>query len=171
MLKIGHNYEEKDKGIKDLYQSLNYNKITNSDKYNKSINLLYRNLDDGSKKNDNDYEYYFGDHIYNHVARIIKKLDIKETRSSELPEGEKPKKENTKLSYIEFDLGLTCSFKKLGEFVTELEKSEKIFTITKIKFSNPVETAKENSLNKDFDMTIRAAILKKEKTKKKKDKK
>ena len=130
MKSIKTHHVRKNTGIEDLYKAFLDYKIVQQGLHPTSDEMLSKNLDNG-KKND---PAYFGQDVYNHVNYILQNLGIK-NESRELPQIG-----NTKsmlgFDYIKFEIEITCSFEKFGQFVNKLEKNNKIFMIDRFEFSN-----------------------------------
>ena len=143
MKTIKSHHVRKDSGIEDLYRAFLDYTIVSEGQHPQADIMLSQNLDDG-KKND---PVYFGQDVYNHVNKILENLGIK-NESRELPQIS-----NTKsmmgFDYIKFELEISCSFEKFGQFVNRLEKNNKIFIIDRFEFSNTlahgVQKARSNN--------------------------
>ena len=151
-------------GIVDLYRGFLDKKITSAGLHPKTDTMISQNLDDGKKSD----AAYFGQDVYNHVNEILRNLGIK-NESRELPQIN-----NTKsmmgFDYIKFEIEVSCSFEKFGQFVNRLEKNNKIFMIDRFEFSNTlahgVQRARSNNgvfPDKKIKMRIWAINLEKKK--------
>ena len=78
--------------------------------------------------------WVFGQDVYYHVNYILQNLGIK-NESRELPQLSNSKS-MLGFDYIKFEIEITCSFEKFGQFVNRLEKNNKIFMIDRFEFSN-----------------------------------
>ncbi len=164
MKTIKSHHVRKDSGIEDLYRAFLDYTIVSEGQHPQANIMLSQNLDDG-KKND---PVYFGQDVYNHVNKILENLGIK-NESRELPQIS-----NTKsmmgFDYIKFELEISCSFEKFGQFVNRLEKNNKIFMIDRFEFSNTlahgVQKARSNNgvfPDKKIKMRVWAINLEKKK--------
>jgi len=164
MKTIKSHHVRKDSGIEDLYRAFLDYTIVSEGQHPQANTMLSQNLDDG-KKND---PAYFGQDVYNHVNLILQNLGIK-NESRELPQIS-----NTKsmmgFDYIKFEIEISCSFEKFGQFVNRLEKNNKIFMIDRFEFSNTlahgVQRARSNNgvfPDKKIKMRVWAINLEKKK--------
>ena len=121
--------------------------------YTRVINL--RDLNLGVDDDESDiFDMYIDD--------ILMTLDIK-YENTKLPESKA--QEIGDYKFFEYYLTLTCTFEKFTQFVIELEKSDKIFIIHEITLDNDDFSAREQSLDKEFEIKIRSVNLKKKEKK------
>ena len=164
MKTIRSHHVRKESGIEDLYRGFLDRKITSAGLHPKTNTMISQNLDDGEKSD----PAYFGQDVYNHVNDILQNLGIK-NESRELPQIS-----NTKsmmgFDYIKFEIEVSCSFEKFGQFVNRLEKNNKIFMIDRFEFSNTlahgVQKARSNNgvfPDKKIKMRLWAINLEKKK--------
>ena len=135
---VGNYFE--DYGSKELFKDENYPRV-------KELRKLNLGVDDDES---DIFDFY--------IDEILKNLDIK-YENTKLPESKA--EEIGDYKFFEYYLTLTCSFEKFTQFVIELEKSDKIFTIHEITLDNDNFSAKEQSLDKEFEIKIRSIDLKK----------
>ena len=132
--------------------------------YTSANNMLTKNLDYGTKNNN---PAYFGQDVYNHVNFILQELDIK-NESRRLPQASNSQAMKG-FNYIEFEIEITCSFEKFGQFVNRLEKSNKIFIIDRFEFSNSmvqgVQKARRSGVFPDKNIKMRIWAINLQRTK------
>ena len=154
---------KKDRVIESKYEDFANLKAIQYGKHPTSNDMLTKNLDYGVKNDPT----YFGQDVYDHVNLILQDLDIK-NESRKLPQANNTKS-MTGFDYIEFEIEVSCSFEKFGQFVNKLEKSNKIFVIDRFEFSNSithgVQRAKSTGVfpDKKIKMSIWAINLERKK--------
>ena len=137
------------KEVASAFKKYGTKELDNDANYPRVINLRDLNLE----ANDDESDIFD-----TYIDEILMTLDIK-YENTKLPESKAQEIGDTK--FFEYYLTLTCSFEKFTQFVIELEKSDKIFIIHEITLDNDDFSAREQSLDKEFEIKIRSLNLKK----------
>ncbi len=118
-------------------------------------NLSFSKKDDINKESSMKFLKYITD--------LMDKYNIK---LSQIIPGKKSKKSS--ITFIPYKLQFICDYEKLGQFINEIESSDRLIKIDELLIKNNIEKIKSNKdqdiSNLDIEMTIETITIKKSKT-------
>ncbi len=124
------------------------------------VYTIFENNLSGSKKDEKNKEASMV--FLKELTDILESLNIK---LDQIVPGKKETK--GKIIKIPYQLQFSCDYEKLGEFVTELEKNNRIILIDQLILKNDIEKTRSNNnkdvLEQDIEMKIYTVTLNKSK--------
>ena len=161
-------FEKKIKSIGELeleHKDVNEKYIT-AQILSRSLEKVYTIFENNLSTSDKDEKNKEASMVFlKELTDIMERLNI---NLDQIIPGKKEKK--GKIIKIPYQLQFKCDYEKLGEFVTELEKNDRIILIDQIILKNDIEKTRGNNsnqkeiLDQDIELKIYTVTLNKSKT-------